>query len=158
MPSGQGPLTQGGPASLNMTGDTSMQSSSILSASSLISHWALLQHLSEKKCSSSRAFIVIVMLVVQPLGSRYLASSAGIPIDSSLPYASQIEAMVSSNTLLASGSPSTVCGTTYVGSFMDTYLWLCWENDATLCLTSWCVRARETPSTENVNTACSITE
>ena len=112
MPSGQGPLTQGGPASLNMTGDTSMQSSSILSASSLISHWALLQHLSEKKCSSSRAFIVIVMLVVQPFGRRYLASSAGIPIDSSLEYASQMVLIVSSNTALASSSTSTVWGVT----------------------------------------------
>ena len=89
-----------------------MQSSSILSASSLISHWALLQHLSEKKCRSSRAFMVIVMLVVHPLGRRYLASSAGIPMDSSFEYASQMTFMVSSNTLSASSFPSTVWGVT----------------------------------------------
>ena len=91
-----------------MTGDTSVQSSSILSASSLISHWALLQHLSEKKCSSSRAFMVMVMLVVHPFGSRYLASSAGIPISSSLEYASHIADIVSSNMRLASSSAPTV--------------------------------------------------
>ena len=38
-----------GPASENMTGETSLQSLSISSAISLISHWALLQHLMEKK-------------------------------------------------------------------------------------------------------------
>ncbi len=81
-PSGQGPLTHGGPASLNMTGETSLHISSMRSAISRIYHWAREQHLSEKKCRSSRAFIVTVMLVVHPFGSRYLASSAGIPISS----------------------------------------------------------------------------
>ena len=45
-----------------------------------------------------------------------------------------------------------------MGSLIETYLWLCCENEATLCLTSWWVSALDTPSTENVNTACSITE
>ncbi len=66
--------------------------------------------------------------------------------------------MVSANLLSASGSPWTVRGVTYVGSVKDTYLWLCCEKDATLCLTSWWVSALDTPSTENVNTACSMTE
>ena len=70
---------QGGPASLKITGDTSLQSLSIWSDISLISHWARLQLLSEKKWRSSLAFIVIVMLVVQAFGRRYLASSLGIP-------------------------------------------------------------------------------
>ena len=76
---------QGGPAFLKMTGDTSLQSLSIWSDISLISHWARLQLLKEKKWRSSLAFMVIVMLVVHPLGSTYLASSARIPMSSSFP-------------------------------------------------------------------------
>lgn len=56
-----------------------MQSLSIWSDISLISHWARLQLLSEKKWRSSLAFMVMVMLVVQAFGRRYLASSLGIP-------------------------------------------------------------------------------
>lgn len=70
---------QGGPASLKITGETSLQSLSIWSDISLISHWARLQLLREKRWRSSLAFMVMVMLVVQALGRRYLASSLGIP-------------------------------------------------------------------------------
>jgi|GEM_PF-1791244 hypothetical protein len=70
---------QGGPASLKITGETSLQSLSIWSDISLISHWARLQLLREKRWRSSLAFMVMVMLVVQAFGRRYLASSLGIP-------------------------------------------------------------------------------
>ncbi len=103
---------QGGPAFLKITGDTSLQSLSIWSDISLISHWARLQLLREKKWRSSLAFMVIVMLVVQALGSRYLASSFGTPNSWSLAYAFQAASMASRNSFSASGFPSTVRGAT----------------------------------------------
>ncbi|GAH51387.1 unnamed protein product [marine sediment metagenome] len=77
-PSGQGPKMQGGPAFSNMVGAIFLTSFNILIASSLISHWALLQHRNLKICSNSRAFAVIIILVVTACGKMYLASSASI--------------------------------------------------------------------------------
>ena len=68
-PSGHGPLTQPGPAFSKRIGDTCRTSSSISHAIFRISHWARLQHLSEKKCVSSRAFIVTVMFVLHAFGN-----------------------------------------------------------------------------------------
>jgi len=66
--------------------------------------------------------------------------------------------MTPSKTSSASWLPSIVGGVTKDADSMETYLWLCWEYDATLCLTSWWVSALDTPSTLNVKTACSMTE
>ena len=64
--------------------------------------------------------MVIVMLVVHPLGSTYLASSLGTPNSTSLEYAAHIRSIVSLYKPSASGSASTVCGITKPAPSIET--------------------------------------
>jgi len=140
---------------LNIFGAIARTSSSIFCASMRSSHCECVHKRSSKKLYSERAFIVIIIFVSHAFGSTNRASSFGAPAEKSSYGTDCINSM---NFFANSGLPLMLGGIMNEKSDLSTYRWLCCEYEAMRCRTSWCVSAREMPSTPNVKLACSITD
>ena len=72
-------------------------------------------------------FCLLTMVVVYAISRTGGSVRTETLVLAGVAVSSLISAIVSSKTFRASGSSCTVWGMTKDGSFIDTYLWLCWE-------------------------------